>query len=204
LLDVAVKGGVVVTPEAVARLDVGIRDGRIAVLAAEGGLPDATQIVDATGKLVVPGGIDPHVHCNLEGPAGGEESVSAGSDVVGQAAVCGGTTTVIDFVWVGPGEGLIEGIERLKRVWEHNSPCDYSFHIVLRGEFGDNHLEEIPDVISAGFPSFKIFTTNVFPHAVIGGVSLKAEMGSLRELFALTTRHSGLTEIGRASCRERV
>ncbi len=197
MLDVAIEGGLVVIPDGPMNADIGIQGERIVLVAAPGNLPSAHTMVSASGKIVTPGGIDPHVHCNLsvESPEGGEPAVSAGSDVVGRAAVCGGTTTIIDFIWVEPGESLTASIERQNRVWKGNCPCDYSFHLVLRGEIADVSLAEVPEVITGGFPSFKIFITNVFPHAPIGGVPLKADFGSVRDLFDLTVKHGALTVV---------
>ena len=95
MLDLVVTGGTVATAAGRFRADVGVRDGRVVLLSAPGALTeDATKRLDASGKFVVPGGIDSHVHFNL----GVTEAMRAQSALDGsQAAAYGGTTTFIDF-----------------------------------------------------------------------------------------------------------
>ena len=95
MLDLAVTGGTVVGAAGRFRADVGVRDGKVVLLAAPGSLTeDAARRLDAGGKYVVPGGIDAHVHFNL----GVTEAMRAQSALDGsRAAAFGGTTTFIDF-----------------------------------------------------------------------------------------------------------
>ena len=100
MVDLLLRGDMVVTPQGVGAFDVAIAGEKIVAVAAHGSLPlsDGTKLIDATGKIVMPGGIDPHVHCkwflpNPDGSAG----LTDPPDVVGRAAVHGGTTTIIDF-----------------------------------------------------------------------------------------------------------
>jgi len=79
--------------------DIGVKDGRIAVVGAPGTLGDASRRVDATAKLVIPGGIDPHIHCSMPVRAPGRPDVLTDPpSQVSKAALHGGTTTLIDFV----------------------------------------------------------------------------------------------------------
>ncbi len=105
MLDLVIRGGQVVTPHGVGAWDVGVEGERIVAIAAPGTLPrDADRVVDATGKLVIPGGIDPHVHTHWPIPAlGGGFMTSAPPEQVSRAAVCGGTTTLVDFAVWEPG-----------------------------------------------------------------------------------------------------
>src|SRR6185503_19108467 len=75
----------------------------------------------------------------------------------------GGTTTHIDFAFVRPGMNLAEVIETRAARWKQNSYTDYSFHIALCGPLDLKVFEQIPDAIKQGFPSFKVFTTNILP-----------------------------------------
>ncbi|ODU23577.1 MAG: hypothetical protein ABT15_22025 [Pseudonocardia sp. SCN 73-27] len=196
MLDLALTGGLVVGPTETSALDVGIADGRISMLTSPGGLPEARETVDVSGLTLVPGGIDPHVHCDLAiEHEGHEPAVSFGPDVVGSAALIGGTTTLIDFVWLNPGEAIPDGIERFSRRWEEVSPIDFSFHVVLRGGVGRELLAQMPGAIEAGFPSFKVFTTNVFPSAPIGGIPLMVDFGSLQEILETAAENGGITMI---------
>ncbi|MCW2843370.1 MAG: Dihydropyrimidinase [Nocardioides sp.] len=196
MFDVALVGGFVVTPNEEALLDLGITDGKIAAIANPGELGEAKKTVDATGLTLVPGGIDPHVHCDLAIDHEGHDlAVSFGPDVVGTAALIGGTTMLIDFVWKDQDESIRSGIDRVRERWDSVSPIDYSFHVVLRGRLDRATVAQIPETIDAGFPSFKVFTTNVFPSAPVGGVPLMIDFGSLQEVLETTRDNGGIVAI---------
>ena len=101
MLDMIIRGGQVVAPEGAADLDVGIQDGRIAVVAAPGTLDgEAGRIIDATGMIVFPGGIEPHTHIGIPVPklwAGRSEVITQPPEAASRAAAFGGVTTLIDF-----------------------------------------------------------------------------------------------------------
>lgn len=159
-----VKGGVVVTPAGADELDIGVVGDRIETLAPAGSLTgEAERVIDATGLVVAPGGIDPHVHSGqIPGRTVGT-SPSAPPPVVSRAALFGGTTTIIDFAWNQPGESVLDTVQAVSAAWSGICHSDYSHHVILRGRLDKSMLAEIPDVISGGYPSFKIFTTNIKP-----------------------------------------
>ena len=107
MIDLVIRGDTVVTPEGVGAHDILIAGGTIAAIAAPNGIavPEGTRVIDATGKIVIPGGIDPHVHCkwHLPGPDG-SATLTEPPDVVSKAAVHGGTTTMIDFTRASQGK----------------------------------------------------------------------------------------------------
>lgn len=197
MLDRALVGGHVITPTETRHLDIGVKDGRIAMLVEPGSLPEAADIIDVSRRTITPGGIDPHVHCDLaiENPDGGPPAVSAGPEVVGQAALMGGTTSLIDFVWKDETETIEKATSRVDGRWHGNCASDYSFHVVLRGVVSRETLAEIPAAIADGFPSFKVFTTNVFPHDAVGGVPLKIDFGSLKEILEINLEHGGIASV---------
>lgn len=197
MLDRALIGGLVVTPTQTRLLDVGIQDGRIAMVVEPGSLPEAAEAIDVSGRTIVPGGIDPHVHCDLsiEDPDGGPPAVSAGPEVVGQAALIGGTTGLIDFVWKDASDSIEKAASRVAERWSGACASDYSFHIVLRGIVSRETIAQMPAAIADGYPSFKIFTTNVFPHDAVGGVALKIDFGSLKEVLETNLRHGGIASV---------
>ena len=109
MLDVLIRGGTVVSPNASEPFDIGIKDGRIVAFAAPKSVDlEASRIVDAHGKFVVPGGIDAHVHFNIAlNPAMQAQSATYG----GRAAAFGGTTTFIDFALQQGAGSLTRAIE---------------------------------------------------------------------------------------------
>lgn len=114
----------------------------------------AERVLDATGLLVLPGGIDPHVH--LQYPQGPHHIVSSDDWLTGTiAAACGGTTTVIDFVEAQPGESFLRAFgARLAQASE--AVIDFGFHLALN-RADDAALAEIPAILDAGITSFKIY-----------------------------------------------
>src|SRR5574339_331274 len=105
MFDLIIRNGLTVTPEGADLRDVAVIGEQIASVTTPNALKDASaaRTIDASGKIVLPGGIDPHIHCDWPvqpGKDGGPRLLSAGSAHVSRAALYGGTTTLIDFaVW---------------------------------------------------------------------------------------------------------
>src|ERR687885_2757696 len=101
MLDLLIRGGIVVTPEEVGVRDVGVQDGKIVAVTWPGTLPaDAGRLIEAGGKIVLPGGIEPHAHIAIPVPeawAGRSEVMTQPPEAASRAAAFGGVTTVIDF-----------------------------------------------------------------------------------------------------------
>ncbi len=164
MLNLVVRGGRVVTPQGVGFWDIGIEDERIALVGAPGSLPEAERVLEATEKIVVPGGIDPHTHLAhaiMSHPD--EPGLTLGPEEDTRGMVFGGTTTHIDFAFVRPGGDVPTAIEQRAARWKGNSYGDYSFHVTLCGALPLKIFEAIPEAIQQGFPSFKVFTTNILP-----------------------------------------
>jgi dihydropyrimidinase len=192
MLDLVIRGGQVVSPAGVGPWDVGIEAERIVALAATGALPtESARVIDATGKLVIPGGIDPHVHTGWPIPSlDGGVTLSAGPEPVSRAAIHGGTTTLVDFAVWEPGLTLSEAIARKQAVWRR-SATDHALHVMLQGAVPPEVIAQMPEAISAGFPSFKIFTTDVRPH----GKGRMIRMGHLWAIMEAAARHGGVLAI---------
>jgi len=165
MFDVIVKNGTVVTPHGVGAWDIGIVGEQVAAIAASGSLStESANVLEATGKVVVPGGIDPHTHLAHSIMSHPEEpGLTLGPEDDTRGMAFGGTTTHIDFAFVRPGMNLAEVIETRAARWKQNSYTDYSFHVALCGLLDLDVFEQIPDAIKQGFPSFKVFTTNILP-----------------------------------------
>jgi dihydropyrimidinase len=193
MLDLLIQGGLVVTPAGAERMSVGVSDGKIALLAQDPVAEPAARTIAAGGLVVVPGGVDPHIHCDMEvaDPAGGEPSYTAGAETVSVAALHGGTTCLLDFAWNAPEETLSQTLDARQAQWQGKCYTDFSFHVVVSGEIEPDRLAEVPDVIAAGFPSFKIFTSDVIP----GEPPTKVPFGSIWEMLKVTAEHNGLLAI---------
>jgi len=151
--DLVVSNGTVVTAEAAFRADVGIVGERIASVAQN---LSGHRYLDATGCLVLPGAVDMHVH--LQMPAG--PYISSDSFQTGTiAAAHGGTTTVVDFVQPKAGQGLMDALAARCALADGQVAVDYGLHMTIPAWHADQpeSLAEIPAVIEAGVPTFKIY-----------------------------------------------
>lgn len=153
--DTIIKGGTVVTAADTFRADIGILDGRIAVLA--GDLDDAGEIIDATGLLVMPGGIDSHVHLEQPGAPG---IVMADTFETGtRSAAVGGNTTVLPFCLQQKGQTLRDAINDYTERAQGHCHVDVAFHLIVTDPTPQVLGQELPALIAEGFTSIKIFMT---------------------------------------------
>ncbi|NKC12560.1 MAG: amidohydrolase family protein [Gammaproteobacteria bacterium] len=195
MLDLIVRSQRVVTPYGVQALDIGIAAGRITHLAQYRGLVDeeAKRVIDATGEIVMPGGIDPHVHCSwpMPSPDGGAPLLTAPPSVVSRAALYGGTTTIIDFAVWNQGETLSQSIAKRDRDWAGKCYCDYAYHLMLQGAVPPQIIAELGDKIDEGYATVKIFTTDITP-------SRRGRMirfGEIWDIFKVVAAQGGLAVI---------
>lgn len=150
--DLIIQNGTLVTALDTFQADIGIQDGKIAVIGQD---LKGESVIDADELLVLPGAIDPHVHLEMPTPV----ATSSDDWFTGtRAAACGGTTTVIDFVEPESGERLLHALEARRSQAESKAVIDFSFHMTVDRVDGDT-LAEIPAVIKAGLTSFKCYTT---------------------------------------------
>ncbi|MEX2649631.1 MAG: dihydropyrimidinase [Alphaproteobacteria bacterium] len=154
-LDLIVRGGTVVTAGDTVRCDIGVKDGRVVVLGAD--LGAAARSIDATGRLVLPGGIDSHVHID-EYPFFG---VSCADDFgsATTSAACGGTTTIIPFAEQVRGRSLRSTIEEYHGKAKGKAVIDYAFHAMITNPTEQTLGQELPALIEDGYTSFKIYMT---------------------------------------------
>jgi dihydropyrimidinase len=156
-VSILIRGGTVVTAEGTLAADVLIAGEKIAaVIAREAGLPAggrAGQVIDATGKYVIPGGIDAHTH--MEMPFGGTFS-SDTFETGTRAAAHGGTTTIIDFAVQAKGTSLLAALDKWHEKADGNCAVDYGFHMIV-SDVNDATLKEMEACIGAGVTSFKMF-----------------------------------------------
>jgi len=153
-MKILIKNGIIINADSSQKADVLCIDGKIVEIGKNikpNSAPEKT--IDADGCYIFPGGIDPHVHMHLPSPAGySSDDFFTGSN----AALYGGTTTIIDFVTPKKGQLLAEAIE-LRKEEAKNCLTNYSFH-VSPIEWRDSIEQEILDCINnEGFKSFKVY-----------------------------------------------
>ena len=198
-----IKNGTLVTAETSFQSDILIEDELIIQIAESIDVDDA-DFIDATGKFVLPGGVDPHVHLKLEmaGTVSSDDYYTGG-----KAAAFGGTTTVIDFVSHGPGS-LEESVQAHRRFADSTTSIDYSSHMNIT-RFDDQVAEQIPGLRELGISTIKVFTAynnrlrindgDVFKAMRIAGQSdiltmVHAENGDVIEVLIKEALQAGHTE----------
>src|SRR5665647_1921632 len=157
-----IKNGIIITSGEEINADILIEGEKITEIGINLSPSADCEIIDATGKYIMPGGVDQHVHFSFN---------YKGSKVIGfetsNAAAVGGTTTLIEFVNQEIGKGLVESItDYIKTDVDGIAMVDYSFHSVMTDP-RDEVIEEIPKLAEAGFPTMKLFMAykGMFFHA---------------------------------------
>lgn len=153
--DLVIRGGTVVTAADTFRADVGIRGGRIEAVGLD--LPVGARSIDADGLLVMPGGIDSHVH--LAQPAFGGPAMADGFESGTRSAIAGGNTTVLPFALQSRGMSLREAVTGYHREAEGQSYCDYGFHLIVTDPTPSALGQELPALVEDGYTSLKVFMT---------------------------------------------
>ncbi len=152
-LDLVIRGGIIVTADGRTRADVGVKNGRIERL---GDRLTGAREIDAGGRFVLPGGVDPHVHLNIEVTDPSEppwvDDYTSGS----QAALAGGVTSVGNMSFVMPWETIADRVRTESALVSKQAIADVFFHTVVVTPNRDL-LAEIPRAVAGGQPSMKIF-----------------------------------------------
>jgi dihydropyrimidinase len=178
-----IRNGRIVTAVDDYNADLLIEDGKIAMIAksidVDAGI-NADKVIDAKGRLVIPGGIDPHTHMDL--PFGGTSS-SDDFDTGTVAAAHGGTTTIIDFAVQYKGQSLQEAVDVWHGKADGKASVDYGFHLICT-DLPDNRLAEMKGMIDQGVSSFKLFMA--YP-----GVFL-VDDGTIYKAMQTAGEHGGL------------
>ncbi|MGX7824580.1 dihydropyrimidinase [Actinokineospora sp. 24-640] len=148
-----IRNGTVVNAGGAFPADVLVEGETISAVAAPGLFATADRVIDATGKYVLPGGIDAHTH--MEMPFGGTASVDTFATGT-TAAAWGGTTTIIDFAVQAKGTSLLATMDKWHEKAGGHCAVDYSFHMIV-SDVNDTSLKEMESCVAAGVNSFKMF-----------------------------------------------
>ena len=177
--DLVIRGGTVATATDVARCDVGIRGETVVALADR--LGAGAREIDATDKLVLPGGIDSHVHIEQTGSLGVRNADDFYSGTV--SAVFGGNTTVMPFAAQMKGQSLRRVVEDYHALAAPKAVIDHAFHLIISDPTEQVMGQELPALIRDGYTSFKVYMTydllRLDDHEMIEVLSLARREGAL-------------------------
>ena len=178
--DTIITNGRVVTASDTYASDVAIGNGKIVAIGQSLPPENASRIIDAAGKYLLPGGIDVHTHLDM--PFGGTTS-SDDFETGTRAAAFGGTTTLIDFAIQYKGQTLRTAFDTWMQKASAKAVCDYAFHCIIT-ELADAQLDEMNALVREGVTSFKLFMA--YP-----GVFMLDD-GSIFKALRTTAKNGGL------------
>lgn len=155
MFDIIIRNGTIATASDVFVANIGLRDGVIAQIGGE--MTEARQTIDATGRYVLPGGIDSHVHLSQPQPPGIEmcDDFESGT----RSALIGGNTTVMPFCLQEKGRPLREVLAEYHALAEGRCHTDVSFHLIISEITPQLLGQELPALVEDGYTSFKVFMT---------------------------------------------
>ncbi len=190
-----IKGGRIITAADDYHADIYCEDELITAIGHDLDVPAGTEVVDASGKYVFPGFIDPHVHIHLPFMGTFAKDTHATASI---AALHGGTTTYIEMACPNRGEDTLEGYKIWKGMAEGNSACDYTFHMAV-SKFDEATGAQLREIVEDGIASFKVFLA----YKGFFGVNddeLFATLKLAKELGVITTAHCENAELVAQLC----
>ncbi|WP_146585321.1 dihydropyrimidinase [Puniceibacterium confluentis] len=180
--DLVIRSGRIATAADIFTADIGISGGVITALGRA--LGAGREEIDASGKLILPGGVD--AHCHFDQPSSDGSVMADDFESGPRSAAFGGTTTVIPFACQQKGQSLRAAIEDYHARAEGKSVIDYAFHLIVTDPTPQVLGQELPALIREGYTSFKIYTTYD---------DLKLNDRQIIEVLALAKREGALTMV---------
>jgi dihydropyrimidinase len=180
--DLLVRGGTVATASDTFSADIAVRDGSVVALGHD--LGSAKRTIDATGKLVLPGGVEAHCHIEQESSMGQMTADDFKSGSI--SAVFGGNTTIVPFAAQHRGQSLRDVVDTYRARAEARSVIDYACHLIISDP--NEHVlgQELPALIADGYTSFKVYMTYEL---------LKIDDRQLLDILATARRHGAMTMV---------
>jgi dihydropyrimidinase len=182
--DIVIRGGTLATATDVFRADLGIRGEMIAAIGQ--GLPAGAHEIDASEKLVLPGGVD--THCHIEQLSGGGLMNADTFESATRSAAFGGTTSVISFAAQHRGKSLATTVSDYAALAARGAIIDYAFHLMVANPDEQTIATDLPALIAAGHRSVKVFMT--YDAVQVDDQQLLDVMLSAREAGALVCVHA--------------
>ena len=182
-MNVLIQGGRLVTAIDSYEASVLVEDGRIARIGRDIEAPAGADVCDASGKLVLPGVVDVHVHVGLTL----RDRVSSDFAATTREAAFGGVTSILTYATPRKGQTLAEAVEERRAQADGSCFVDYGLHAALVN-WDEREDDEIPELIDGGVPSFKLYTA-------YSNEGLRSSEEELYRALLLAGRHHGLVEV---------
>lgn len=180
--DLVIRGGTIATASDTFKADIGIQGEKIVALGRD--LPKASREIDATDRLVLPGGVDSHCHIEQASSLG---MMCADDFYTGTvSAAFGGTTTVIPFAAQYKGDSLKTVVADYHSAATPKAVIDYAFHLIVSDPTDTVLGKELPGLIDAGYSSFKVYLTYD---------SLKIDDGQMLDVLSVARQHGALVMV---------
>lgn len=180
--DTVITGGTVATASDTFTADIAIRDGKIAAIGTD--LGPAERVIDASGKLVLPGGIEAHCHIAQESATGGMTSDDYRSGSI--SAAFGGNSSFVPFAAQHVGMGVTETLDLYDSRAEGVSVIDYGYHLIVADPTEAVLKEELPLAFERGVTSFKVFMTYDL---------MKIDDSQFLDILSVAKSHGALTMV---------
>ena len=182
--DTVIRNGTVATASDTFKADVAIRQGRIAAIGEA--IEDADVTVDASGLLVLPGGIDSHVH--ISQPSGPGIVMADDFESATRAAAFGGNTFVMPYCLQPKGQPLRAALKDYHALADSACYVDHSFHLIIADPSDAVLGQELPALVADGYSSLKIFMTYqdlaLSDYEILGVLQVARETGALVQIHA--------------------
>jgi len=180
---ILIKNGTVVNHDGEQQIDVYIEDTTVRMVGNHLIIPGGTRTIDATGKYIMPGGVDLNVH--LQRPGYGTQTIDDFYQGT-KAALAGGTTMIMDMVVPAPGETLIEAFAKWRKWADEKVCCDYALKLQLAG---DTNLDQLEDLVTpeVGINTFQIDMAGehkMTDKEIMAAMDKIAGLGGLAMLYA--------------------
>ena len=190
-----IKGGRIITASDDYFADIYCEDETITAIGNDLDVPEGTEVVDAAGKYVFPGFIDPHVHIHLPFMGTFAKDTHSTASI---AALHGGTTTYIEMCCPSRNDDTMQGYQLWKNKAEGNSACDYTFHMAV-SKFDEKSERQLREIVDDGIASFKVFLAykdffGVYDDELYEALKLAKELG------VIVTAHCENAEIVAQLC----
>ena len=183
-LDLVIRGGTVATASDTFRSDVGIRAGRVVALGDASDMPDADDTIDASGRLVLPGGIEAHCHIAQESATGGMTADDYRTGSV--SAAFGGNSCFVPFAAQHRGMGVTKTLDLYDDRATGASVIDWGYHLIVADPTEKALSEELPAAFARGITSFKVFMTYDL---------MKIDDGQFLDILSVAKAHGALTMV---------